>query len=211
MKKSKIFFSLLVVLTLVSIAPITKADDKNFYVLGSIGRSSISTDDNSIDAFNLRNGFVSSTSTNTTNDTGYKAQLGYRFGNFAIEGGYTSLGRSSFTSVTDLGVFNGDFRANLINLDFVGYIPLGKNFSLLARLGGYNWESDSNVPMPPLGTTSEISDRGWNVKFGTGVQYDFNDYFGLRAEFERYNGVGNSGTTGDTKVNLMSAGAVLKF
>ncbi|HUO44072.1 MAG TPA: outer membrane beta-barrel protein [Burkholderiales bacterium] len=191
--------------------PSAHADDKNnFYVVGSIGHSNISADVTSIDALNLRNGFMASASTVNTNDTGYKGQLGYRFGNFAIEGGYTDLGRSSFTSLTDLGTFTGNFRAKLINLDLVGYIPLSTNFSLLGRLGGYNWQSESNVPMPS-GTTSEIDDRGWNVKFGAGMQYDFNDYFGLRADFERYNGVGNSNTVGDPKVNLYSAGAVLKF
>jgi len=216
MNKSKVFFSLPVVIALVSTAPITRADSNNFYVLGSIGRSNITTDNSSIDALNIRDGFLaSSTTDNTTNDTGYKAQLGYRYGNFAIEGGYTDLGRSSFTSTTtnaanNTQYFYGDASTKLINLDVVGYAPLGKNFSLLGRLGVYNWETDSNVPMPS-GELSEITDRGWNVKFGGGLQYDFNDYFGLRAEFERYNGVGNSDTTGNRKVNLMSAGAVIKF
>jgi len=211
MKTSKIFFPPLALLALVSIAPGAKADNNNFYVLGSIGRSNISTDNTSIDALNvLRDGFMSSATTSTTSDTGYKAQLGYRFGNFAIEGGYTSLGRSNFTSVTDLGIFNGDSRTKLINLDAVGYVPLGGNFSLLGRLGVYNWETDSDVPLAS-GTTTDVTDRGWDIKFGAGLQYDFNDYFGLRAEFERYNGVGNNDTTGNSKVNLMSAGAVIKF
>jgi len=216
MKTSKILIPPLALLALVSIAPGAKADNNNFYVLGSIGRSNITTDSSSIDALNLRDGFLSSTTTNnTTNDTGYKAQLGYRFGNFAIEGGYTDLGRSNFTSATtnaanNTQYFYGDATTKLINLDAVGYVPLGKNFSLLGRLGVYNWETDSNVPMPS-GELSEITDRGWDVKFGAGLQYDFNDFFGLRAEFERYNGVGNNDTTGNSKVNLMSAGAVIKF
>jgi opacity protein-like surface antigen len=62
----------------------------------------------------------------------------------------------------------------------------------------------------PLGTTT-IDDNGFDFKIGAGVQYDFNPKWGIRGEFERFNGIGKSNTSGDSKVNQWTIGAVLKF
>jgi len=210
MNQHQAFVLLLAVVMGSMAAPATRADDTGFYVLGSIGRSNIGANNTAVDNYNLSHGFASSFTATNDHDTGYKAQLGYRFGTWAIEGGYTDLGRSGFTSTTDLGTYAGDFRAKLGNLDLVGMFPAGQHFILLAKVGGYYWESTSNMPSPAGGTMS-VDDNGWDFKFGAGVQYNFNEHFGLRAEFERFNGVGDSNTSGDSKVNLMSAGAVLKF
>ena len=60
-------------------------------------------------------------------------------------------------------------------------------------------------------STSTINDSGWDYKAGIGLQYDFNQRVGMRGEFERFNGVGSGSTSGDSKVNQLTVGAVLKF
>jgi hypothetical protein len=82
-------------------------------------------------------------------------------------------------------------------------------WSGLLRFGGYRWETSSSVPTT-FGMTS-ISNDGYDFMFGASVQYDFTSNFGLRGSFDRFNGIGSTDNTGDSKVNLLSVDAVLKF
>ena len=47
--------------------------------------------------------------------------------------------------------------------------------------------------------------------FGLGVKFDLNRTFGVRAEFERFNNVGDGSSTGQTPVNVWSASAQYRF
>jgi len=194
---------------IVAAAPV--AAQSNFYIAGSLGHSSISANGGTIDAANLRNGFLASSTVPDNNDTAAKFDLGYRLGqNFAIEFGYAYLGQASFTSTTDVSTVVGKVKGDLLNLDLVGLWPMTQNFAFLARAGVYRWTAKTDMPSPAGGLASS-TDHGWDYKFGAGLQYDVTKSFALRAEWERYNGLGADMKTGDTKVNLLSAGGVLKF
>ena len=130
-------------------------------------------------------------------------------GSWALEGGYTDLGKSKYINANPVYTADGAKKANLFNLDLVGKMEITKPVSLLARFGGYRWETKSDLPF--AAGMSNVKDHGYNFKAGLGLQYDFNQNFALRAEFERFNGVGKQETSGDSKVNLLSIGAVLKF
>jgi len=188
------------------------AADSNFYGVFSLGRSKIDADGAAVDNYNLKHGFASSATVSSTGATGGKAQLGYNVNkNFALEGGFTYLGKADFTSVTNLGAIGGSKEAYLFNLDLVGKAPLDEKFSLLARFGGYYWKTKNEMPNASTLGTSTVNDNGWDFKFGAGLQYDFTPSFGLRGEFERFNGIGKATSTGDSKVNQLTVGAVLKF
>ncbi len=88
---------------------------------------------------------------------------------------------------------------------------MNEQFSFLARVGGYYWKTKSAMPSAGTFATTTINDSGWDLKLGAGVQYDFNPRWGMRGEFERFNGIGKSNTSGDSKVNQWTVGAVLKF
>lgn len=192
-------------------APVLAAES-NFYGVLSIGRAKLDVDGGSVDAYNLRSGFGTSLTTTSTSATGGKVQLGYNIGKtFALEGGYAYLGRANFTSATNLGGIGGNKEASLFNLDLVAKLPVTEQFSALARFGGYYWKTRNDMPnATTLGTTT-VNDNGFDFKAGLGVQYDFTQRFALRGEFERYNGIGKAETTGDSKVNQLTVGAVLKF
>lgn len=191
-------------------APVVAAPS-DFYVVGSIGRSTIDNTPADVDSYNLRNGFATSTTSHGTDATSGKIQLGYNLGKtFALEGGYNYLGKVNFTSNTNLGAITGDKEAHIGNLDLVGKVPLNEQLSILGRVGGYYWKTKSRMPTTALGTTG-VDDSGWDIKFGAGMQYDINPKFALRGEFERFNGVGNDQSSGDSKVNQLTVGAVLKF
>jgi OOP family OmpA-OmpF porin len=187
------------------------AAQSNFYIAGSAGHSTISANGTDVDAMNLRNGFTSSSTAVNNNDTGAKFDIGYRLSpTFALEFGYAYLGKATFTSSTNVSAITGQVKGELVNLDVVGLWPISQNFGFLARLGIYRWTAKSDIPALSGGTTA-TTDHGWDFKAGAGLQYDINRNFALRAEYERYNGIGDNMKTGDSKVNLLSAGAVLKF
>ena len=100
---------------------------------------------------------------------------------------------------------------SLYNLDVVGKFPLTDRFSVLGRLGAYYWKTESEMPNAATLGTTRINDNGYDFKAGAGVQYEFTPKFGLRGEFERFNGIGKTTSSGDSKVNQITVGAVLKF
>jgi OmpA-OmpF porin, OOP family len=188
----------------------------DFYGVLSIGRASLDADSPSVDTYDLAHGFTTSTTSSSSGATSGKVQLGYSLGKtFALEGGYNYLGKVNFVSNVSNGVasstIGGSKEAQLVNLDLVAKIPMNEQFSLLGRFGGYYWKTKSEMPNAASLSTTGIDDTGWDFKIGAGIQYDFNQRFGMRGEFERFNGIGKIDTSGDSKVNQWTIGAVLKF
>ena len=107
-------------------------------------------------------------------DTGGKIYGGYQFTpNFSLEGGWVGLGKYS-ASGSELKLNNGVF------LDAVGTFPVAQDFSLLGRVGVYNGKADRTV------NGVNDSERGTDVKYGAGVQYDLSKNTAIRGEWERY-------------------------
>ena len=186
------------------------AAQSSLYAVVGVGRSTIDVDSNSVNVFAIANGLTASSTRNDSKSTGWKLQLGHQYNEtFAVEIGYMNLGTARFDNTNNLYTSTGDKRADLFNLDLVGKLPLSQQFSLLGRLGGYRWETKSNLPTA-AGMTSR-SDDGFDWKFGAGLQYDFTKSFALRGSYDRFNGIGSSDTAGDSKANLLSVDAVLKF
>lgn len=208
------------ILRLILVAPLltalpAAAASSDFYGVAAIGRSTLDASGGSIDARNLNNGFTASTTSTDSGATAGKVQLGYNLGKtFALEGGYDYLGKINFssnaTSAAGSSVIGGSKEAWLLNLDLVAKAPLNEQFSIVGRIGGYYWKTKSGMPNASL-STSTVNDSGWDYKAGIGLQYDFNQRVGMRGEFERFNGVGSNSTSGDSKVNQLTVGAVLKF
>jgi OOP family OmpA-OmpF porin len=189
------------------------APDAGWYGGLGIGRSSASIDNARITSNLLGSGFATSSISNDDTDTGYKLFAGYKFNrNFALEGGYFDLGRFGFTATTvPAGTLNGSIKLSGINLDAVGILPINERFSAFGRVGvNYAEASDSfsgtgAVSVP----NSNPSKREANLKFGGGLQYDFNRSLGMRLEAERYRINDAVGSKGD--VDLLSVGLVYRF
>lgn len=120
----------------------------------------------------------------------YKIFGGYQLGrNLGVEAGYFNLGTAGLSASTvPLGSFEGRFKAQGINLDLVGTLPLSESWSALARAGvqyarttpDFN-ASGAAAPAPGQRTTS-----GTNPKVGIGLQYAVGTTFLVRGEVERY-------------------------
>jgi len=195
--------------------PVAQAADGNgFYVgvgVGSADAKRTSSWAQNADANQLLLGFTSNTVI-SSNDTGWKVFGGYRFNeNFAVEGGYTDFGTFSGLSVISApapGFATGRWRAySPINASVVGLWPIWQQLSVFGKLGLAYTHVDGEVDGP---TPFKLSSSRAQPLLGLGLNYDFAK-FGVRAEFERFNNVGDGTITGQSNIYLWSLGAQYHF
>ena len=188
------------------------------YIGGNIGRTRADFNNDSINQTLAGQGFRVDSSTADNSGTGYKLFGGYQLNrNFAVEGGYFDLGKSSYSiNATQLiggalGTFNGETRVRGLNLDLVGMLPLSDRFSVLGRVGAAyaqsraNFNSTGSVPA----NTSNSRRNDTNLKVGLGLQYAITEALAVRAEIERYrvsDPVRNRG-----HIDMASVGLVYRF
>ncbi len=110
---------------------------------------------------------------------------------------------------------NADVRVIGLFLDAVGLLPLGANFTALAKAGIAGTETrtyrsvSGNVTPAPEATTNQTSDDA-SLKYGLGLQYDLGRTAMVRAEWERFTGLGGAGA-GDFDLDLYSVGLLFRF
>jgi hypothetical protein len=152
-------------------------------------------------------------------DPGVKAVVGYRFGrHLAIEGGYAWLGEFQFSNQVSApapGALTADTRVIGLFVDAVGLLPVGRGFTAIGKVGVVGSElrttrtvTGAATPAPGLATTAYADEA--NLKVGLGLQYDLGARAAVRAEWERYVGLGN-GATGEIDLDVYSVGVMLRF
>jgi len=145
-------------------------------------------------------------------DTGFKIFGGYEFNpNGAIEFGYVDLGKFKASGKDSfLGNASLDWEPSGFTFAVVGTLPIGQNFGLTGKVGIFFWDMDLHARSSVFGSGSD-SDSGTDLTYGLGLKYDFSKTFGMRAEWERFQDVGDSNTTGQSDIDLFSVGVVFKF
>lgn len=160
-------------------------------------------------------GITSTTSLDRSN-TGWGANLGYRFGPyFALEGGYADLGKSSYTSaatVPAVDSLQGNFKAHAWWFAPVGSYPLSDRWSLLGKAGltrvtANMSASSSTGATAPSG--SSHSNAGWLL--GIGTSYDITRSVYARVEWDRFGHVGDPNTTGRSASDQLGVGIGVRF
>ena len=136
-------------------------------------------------------------------------QFGYQFNpNFAVEGGYVSLGKVSYHTTTSTSA-TGDATntINAWNATAVGIWPLQNSWSLLGKLGlAYVRSSDSSSSNWNGVYSFSKDESKKDLTYGLGVKYDFTDAFFMEAGLDNY----KSGTQFG-RLNVWSVGAGVKF
>ena len=139
-------------------------------------------------------------------DTSFSIFGGYQINtNFGLELGYTDLGKAT---ASGFGA-NASFESKVIELVGVGTYPINPQFEIYGKLGFFRWDLDANASGPG-GSFSE-SDSGTDFTFGFGVKYNFTQNVGIRAQWQRYNDIGDEATTGTSDVDVIGVGLVYKF
>ena len=134
--------------------------------------------------------------------SGYKAFVGFQLIPLtAVEVGYVDFGKAEGTGRS--------LEANAVYVAGVLRATILDRVTLFGKLGVQRWDAKGN-----LGTTSpgtKQSDDGYNGMAGVGVSVRVVGPLGIIGEVERYQGVGNSETTGKANVNVYSLGLVVRF
>lgn len=188
-------------------------DQNGWYIGANIGKTSARIDDEKIRTSLQNDGFVVTSIAEDRRDQGYKAYLGYQFGDYvALEGGYFDLNEFSFAAetlpVTD---FRGKTGLKGWDLDLVGILPFTERFSAIARVGLTQNKSTTRFGSNGLiNTTSYNQDDSYTRhKVGLGLQYELTKAFTVRLEAERYRMDDLVGNKGD--LDMYSLGVVYRF
>jgi OmpA-OmpF porin, OOP family len=122
-------------------------------------------------------------------DVSFKVAAGYDFGKYlAMELEYIDGGAPE-----DFGV---SIETTGINASVLGTWPVSGQFELFAKAGMFFWD----IEIPDFG-----SDSGEDFSYGIGASYDFNESFGLRAEYQRFE-IADADT-----IDLVAATAIWRF
>lgn len=131
-------------------------------------------------------------------DVGVKVYTGGKINRmFGVELAYVHLGKADANG--------GSTEVQLANLSLVGNLPLGEQFNVYGKVGGfYGWtDIDTTAPGAPTG---EENDFG--LSYGLGVQYDFNRNWAITGDWDHYR-VDYVDRSDD--VQLLSVGLLYKF
>lgn len=158
-------------------------------------------------------------------DIGYQAAFGYRFARFiALELGLVQYGEltSELTADVDLGDGNGfvparfeyAFKVGGPLISAVGILPLGEKFELYGRLGflfsSVEREFSSRIN-GQRGLSYSASGDSQDVVYGVGVNFNINQAYAIRAEYQILDDVGESGRTGTESLDFASIGMIVRF
>jgi opacity protein-like surface antigen len=157
-------------------------------------------------------------------DKGFKIVGGYQLmDNLAIELDYLDLGESTF-DLNGYPFASGTFNLRNGKTTYKGWggslvpsIKIIDNLKAFARVGFINTEVETKTDVYLDSTTSVFlakdnsSNRDMSTRWGVGLQYDINEHFAIRAEYEKLPNLGDSRTTGEVDDEFTSAGVIYKF
>lgn len=155
------------------------AAETPYYIGGDVGKTSQRVDNN-----------AQKRSTDS-----YSVFGGYRLNeNFAVEAGYTDLGKANFGGVST--------KNRAYSLDGIARAPLGNNFGVYGRVGVAHVQRDYSAGLGDADKTG--------LKLGVGVDYALTQNVTLRAEATRFNNmpVGNGF---DKKSDRLGVGLAYQF
>lgn len=179
----------------------------------SVGQSRASIDEERITAGLLSEGLTTRAMERDERDIAFKLFGGYQFNrHFALEGGYFNLGKFGFTSSTvPAGTLTGQLKAQGVNLDVVGTLPINDRFAVFARAGAhYTQTRDTFRGTGAVGVKNHNPGKdAANFKVGVGMQYAFSPSVIVRGEAERYRIDDAVGSKGD--IDVFSVSLVFPF
>ena len=214
-RQSLMFNTILVAASLSCTLGVQAADDSSWYIGAGFGTSDAKRTTSwgqQADIALRANGITSNTLVES-HATAWKFFAGYQFNpNFALEGGYTDLGRFSGTTTVTApaaGLATGKWEASSpLNLAAVGIYPVRDRFSVFGKLGLALTKVNVSITPP---APANLSATRVQPLLGVGLRYDFTKAFGVRGEFERFNNVGDGSNTGQTPINVWSLSAQYRF
>ena len=139
-------------------------------------------------------------------DTVWKIFGGHQFNPYlGVEFALVDLNDRPVT-VTGLGSANAKFR--IFELTLLGTLPITQRAAVYAKAGLFHWDVDFELA---AGASGYADANGNDYTYGLGVKYQFSRNAALRLEWQRYNDVGDPGTTGQFNADVFGIGALFRF
>lgn len=111
----------------------------------------------------------------------------------------------AYVNLGEVQANGGTTEAQLANLSLVGNVPIGDQFNIYAKVGGFFGWTDIDTTTPGV-ATGEENDLGWS--YGAGLQFDINRNWAVTGDWDHYR-VDFVDRTDD--VELLSLGVLYKF
>lgn len=185
-----------------------------WYVGGALGGSQQHFGGGQIDNALSSQGLTSSSSIDRS-DTSMRLFGGYQFNpNFALEGGYVNLGKfdySSTVSAPAADTVNGHLSVHGADLAAVGILPLNEQFGLFGKAGAFYAQTKLSESSGGAVAVGDQSHNSTSPLLGAGLNYDITKKVAVRAEWDRYFRVGDSGSTGRGDIDQYTVGVVYRF
>jgi len=210
MIRSKLVMQSLATLVLASGSIAAVAADSGWYAGVSLGQTNAD-----VSASGLNSALVSVGATGVVisvdnTDTGWKLFGGYQINkNIGFEAAYVNLG--SVTANATYATLAGSPLRSKVDVDgfqlsAVGTLPLNDTFAVFGKVGAFISKSDGTATSSVGSASASANNTDWT--YGLGGNWQFNQNIGLRAEWERFQGLGTS-KSGDA--DLYSLGIVYNF
>lgn len=168
------------------------AEEKGFFVGGSIGYTSVDTVDESTLNSTLATAGITATSDVDDNDLGWKLFAGYNFNQyFGVELGYVDLGEAEAdVTITAPTAVTANIDAEADGFTFAGIAryPVNEKFDVFGKVGAFVWDVEGTASVTSGATTAALNaeDDGTDIMFGFGAEYEIRNNIGVRIEWERY-------------------------
>lgn len=154
-------------------------------------------------------------------DTSWGLNFGYRFvPYFGVEAGYVSLGRGSVPAAGATPVPGGasdahgtfGFTAKGPTLALIGAIQV-HDLEMFLKLGYLFAHAELAVSGTdgPTKLNARLTASAPAPVAGLGFRYAFNERWHIKLEFDHYDGVGDSETTGTANINVAAFGIGCRF
>ncbi len=145
-------------------------------------------------------------------DTGIKIFAGFQFvPEIAVEVAYVDLGEASITGNDfTLGATRITFETSGVNVAAVASLPMNETFAFTAKGGLFLWNVDETAFSNVFGPGS-LSESGTSFMVGLGGTINLARQVALRLEWEGFFDVGDENTTGQSDLDLLSAGILIRF
>jgi hypothetical protein len=208
---------------------VAQADDfRGFYVGVNVGATKMDIDKNALDnalsdaLSESELTVLSATSSSSENDASFGVFAGYRILPYlAVEAEWMTLGTGKYEArgeltdgeTTDTLRFDAETDSTGIAASALGIWPISKSWDVYARLGIIfaNTTLTANVRNSALSFNDNVSEDTQDLLYGVGASFRYSSTWSMRLDYQHFDGLGDSKTTGETSVDRLAASWVYSF
>ncbi|MEY2918987.1 MAG: hypothetical protein RL261_292 [Pseudomonadota bacterium] len=208
---------------------VAQADDTRGLYLGvNIGATKLDIDKNAYDAA-LNDALAqsgvtvtSATSSSSENDASFGVFAGYRILPYlAVEAEWMTLGTGKYEArgdvtngeTADTLRFNAETDSKGVAASALGIWPISRTWDVYARLGMIfaTTTLTASARTNAASVNDNVSEDTQDMLYGVGATYHYSSTWGVRLDYQHFDGLGDSKTTGETNVDRLAVSWVYSF